>query len=99
MNRLGDLATPAEEWAAGSVEFTDWHRLPWTDAQAKGVYGEVRVVESDKVVGFAIRGGAHANWIAVVRGPSGVVFVVPGCQVATITYGSNVVCRDFWAVP
>lgn len=98
VNRLEELKEPAEAWAVGAVEMTAWHRVPWGDAQAAGVYGEVRVINSEDAVGFTIRGGDHANWMVLVRGVS-VIYIVPGCRVAAITYGATGGCRDFLAVP
>lgn len=99
MSRIKGLLDPTEEWIPGAVEMTAWHRLPWTEAQAAGLYGLVRVVNSEDAVGFQIRGGDHANWMVLVRGPSDTIFVLPGCKVAAITYGSSADCRDFVAVP
>jgi hypothetical protein len=99
VSKLKELRDPASEWIPGAVEFADWRKVPWASKNVSGVYGEVRVVAAQEAVGFQIEGGGHANWLALVRGPEGVILVVPGCKIATIAYGGDVYNDEFVAVP
>lgn len=64
-----------------------------------GITGEVFVTSSQEALGFETSGGGHANWLAVVRGPSGALYVVPGCKIQAVAYGAENVNADFVAVP
>lgn len=97
--RLADLRDPNQEWIPGAVEYHRWHRLPWTEKAVMGVMGEVRVVSSEQAVGFTISGDNQANWIALVKGPSGVVVAIPGCQVAGIAFDAAHGTNDYEKVP
>jgi hypothetical protein len=99
MSKLKDLRDPASEWITGAVTTNDWHRNPFTSRLTAGFVGEVRVIAADQATGFKIEGGGHANWLALVRGPSGVVHVIPGCKVASITYDCEVVSDEYVRVP
>ena len=85
-------------WQPGVVGMTDWWSVPWSDRKVLGVYGQVLVVQSSAALGFDIRGGDHANWLAIVKGMS-TVFAVPGCKVRLIAYDTEVVSSDFIEVP
>lgn len=97
------MATPdlpsAAEWRPGSVGFTEWNRVPWSDRMAMGVVGDVIVISSNDALGFEMSGGGHANWLAIVRGPSGAMHVVPGCKITGITYGAEHSNGDMLTVP
>lgn len=73
--------------------------MPWAQRLAMGVVGEVIVVSSSEALGFEMSGGGHANWLAVVRGPSGALHVIPGCKIQSITYGSTSGNDEFLPVP
>ena len=93
-----ELPNPAE-WRPGAVSFTEWNRVPWLQRLAMGVVGDVIVVSSNQALGFEMSGGGHANWLAVVRGPTGALHVIPGCKIQSITYGSPPANEEFVAVP
>lgn len=91
------LRNPAE-WQPGVVGVTDWLAVPWTERQVKGVAGLVVVVHSDAALGFEMRGGNHANWLALVKGERS-VFAVPGCQIKYIAYDVGTGNSDVVEVP
>lgn len=97
--KLEDLRNPADEWIDGAVQVSDWSRVPWETRVVTGFVGKVRVVAAEAATGFKIEGGGHANWVALVRGPSGTIHVIPGCRVVSITYDTPVNNGEFSEVP
>lgn len=86
-------------WQPGVVTLTDFMRVPWSEAIVIGITGDVLVAATDRLLGFSTDGGGHANWLALVRGPSGTIHAVPGCRVQTITFDADVKSREYVAVP
>lgn len=96
---LTEIVDNPELWKTGAVTFVDWQRVPWAARVVGGVTGQVAVVASEDALGFTMRGGDHANWIALVTGPSGTVHVIPGCKVLSITLSDEIKSDEYEAVP
>lgn len=94
-----DLPQPDEAFE-GSVQVTDWIRLPWGDKQVIGLYGKITFHTTQTSLGFEMAGGGHANWMLTVEGENH-TYVVPGCKVQNVVIGipdEGLRCSDFGVV-
>lgn len=65
----------------GVVEYRDWHRVPWTGNNCKGLAGRMTVLQ-DTAAGINVN-ARDSNWLIKVQGRNETV-VIPGCQVASV---------------